>query len=88
MSAGTETGQFGLGYGHKFQSRNTIKYFTMTKKIVSNRPLQILPLYAHKRVYLVWCLWLIMEKSGTILVLTVFVGLKRIMKVFEKEESI
>ena len=38
----TEKRQFGLGYGHKIQSINPIKYFILTKHIVCNRPLQIL----------------------------------------------
>ena len=42
MDADTEKGQFGLGYGHKMQSRNPIKYFIMTNQTVCNRPLQIL----------------------------------------------
>ena len=36
MGAGTEKGQFGLGYGQKLQSRNQVKYFIMTKQITSN----------------------------------------------------
>ena len=28
---GTKKGKFGLGYGHKIQPRNPIKYFIMTK---------------------------------------------------------
>ena len=32
-------GQFGIGYGHKIQSRNPKRYFIMIKKIACNRPL-------------------------------------------------
>ena len=39
---GTEKGQYGLGYCHKIQSRNSIKYFIMTKQRVCNRLLKIL----------------------------------------------
>ena len=42
MSAGTEKGQLGLGYGHKIQSRNLINYFFLSEWIVCNRLLQIL----------------------------------------------
>ena len=31
-------GQFGLGYGHKIQSRNPMRYLIMIKKIACNRP--------------------------------------------------
>ena len=31
-------GQFGIGYGHKIQSRNPMRYFIMIKKIACNRP--------------------------------------------------
>ena len=31
-------GQFGIGYGHKIQSRNPMIYFIMIKKIACNRP--------------------------------------------------
>ena len=34
----------------------------------------------YKRIYLVWCLWQIIDKSGDILVLRVFVGLKQIIE--------
>ena len=76
MSAGTEKKQFGLEYDHEIQSRNPIKYLIMTKQTVCNRPLQIFAsLYLY--MYLAWCLWFIIEESGAILVLWVFVGLKR-----------
>ena len=42
----------------------------MIKQITCNRP--------YKRVYLVWCLWLIMKESGSILAARVFVDVKRI----------
>ena len=74
MGARTEKAQFGLGYDHRIQLRNPIKYFIMIKQIVCNRPLQVL-------AYLVWHLWLIMEESDGGLVLRVFVGFTRI---FEK----
>ena len=33
---------FGVGYGHKIQSKNPIKCFIMNKQIICNRPFQIL----------------------------------------------
>lgn len=58
MGAGTEKGQFSLGYAHKIQLRNQIKYFTATKQIVCNKPLQILA-----SLCLVWYLRMIVEES-------------------------
>ena len=57
MGAGTEKRQSALGYGHKIQLRSPIKYFTKTKQMVCNRPLQTL---ASLYLYLVWYLWLIL----------------------------
>ena len=57
MGKGAEKRQSALGYSHKIQLRSPIKYFTKTKQIVCNRPLQTL---ACLYLYLVWCLWLIL----------------------------
>ena len=57
-----------------------MKYFIMTKQIICIEPCKYYHLHTFKDVYLVWCLELIMEESGAILVLGVFVGLKRIIE--------
>ena len=75
MSVGIENGQFGLVYAHKIQSRNLIKYFIKTKQIICNRTWQILAFYTYKHG-----LWLIMEESGAVLYLRVFMSLKQIIE--------
>ena len=61
MGARTEKRQFGLGYGHKIQSRNPIKYFIMTKQIGYNRSSQILAsLYLQKYI----STWIFMVDYG------------------------
>ena len=88
MVAGTEKEQSGLGYGHKIMMEVGV-YFK--QKIQSNillwpnsqfaiDPCNCQHLYTYKRVYLVWCFWLILEESGAILVSQVPVGLKRMIE--------
>ena len=77
MGAGVKN----LCYSYDFQSRNSFRYYIMTKHVVCNRSLQTLASCKYcQRIYLVWWLRRIMEESGAIKVLIVFVDLKRIIK--------
>ena len=57
-------------------SIKSIKIFITTKQINCNRNLQIWYYYTYKRIELVWCIQLIMGKSGFICAFRVFLGLK------------